>query len=261
MDASYKLYYVINDVLSYSQFKQAGAKQCLISFFYLRKNQALYDLLVNDKDINIVVDSGLYSFFNSVEINEIEARKYSEEYIKFVSENCRHDNFVGFFELDFDLIGLDYYEFVKPYQARLLELTDKIILIMQKKRTMQDLDEMLEKDIKTIAIPFSSNKERKYFDYISIIDKAHSKNKGVHLLGCATVKYLPLCEQSDSNTWQFAAAFGEQIFLIDGKLKRKHWKNCPEVSTDYRERRIRNVQSLMQMEQLISQIKHNTKED
>ena len=237
----YKFYNVISDVIKYNQCKKAGVKQMLISYFYLRKNEKLLELLTNDEEIEVIVDSGLYSYSNTQKITVEQARDYCEEYIKFIQKNKNYNCFIGFFELDFDLIGYDYHTFVKPYQKRLLDETNKIILICQKKRTIEDIEEMFEKDIKTIAIPFASSVEREYFDYHLIIDKAKEKNLKVHLLGCSTVKYLIWADQSDSSSWFMTAAMGEESRLINGEIKTFHYTDSKEIAPDYETRAVRNA--------------------
>lgn len=237
----YKFYNVISDVIKYNQCKKADVKQVLISYYYLRNNNKLLQLLIDDKDIEILVDSGLFSYSNSVKINQEEARKYCEEYILFVEKHCNYDNFVGFFELDFDLIGYDYHDFVLPYQKRLVYLTDKIILITQKKRTIDDIKDMIIKDVKTIAIPFFSSLERKYFDYHLLIDMIHKRGKKVHLLGCSTIEYLQLVEQSDSSSWFMSAAMGEEARLIYGEIKTFHYKESEIIKQTYDERAVKNA--------------------
>ena len=241
MNKEYKFYNVISDMIKYRQCKESGVKQVLISYFYLRQNEKLLETLIHDDEIEIIVDSGLYSYFNSVKITDADAIRYSLEYIDFVREYSSYDCFVGFFELDFDLIGYSYYNFVKPFQEKLLSLTDKIILICQKRRTIEDIEEMLTKNIKTIAIPFASSIERNWFDYHLIIDKAHEKNKRVHLLGCSTPKYLRYAEQSDSSSWFMSAAMGEEARMKKDVLYTIHYSESEEIAKDYETRAKRNA--------------------
>jgi len=241
MNKEYKFYNVISDVIKYNQCKKAGVKQMLVSYYYLKNDSKLLNLIVNDNDIEVIVDSGLFSFSNSVDITEKEAILYSNEYIDFVKNYSDYKCFKSFFELDFDLIGYSYHDFVKPFQERLLAITNKIILICQKKRTIEDIDEMLEKDVETIAIPFFSQIERAYFDYHLIIEKAHNKNKRVHLLGCSTAEYLKYVEQSDSSSWFMTAAMGEEVRLINNKMQTFHYTESDEIAKDYDTRAIRNA--------------------
>lgn len=241
MNKEYKFYNVISDVIKYEQCKKAGVKQMLISYYYLRSDSRLLNKLINDDEIEVIVDSGLFSYCNSVEIDEQGAIAYSNEYISFVEKYCDYKCFKGFFELDFDLIGYDYHSFVKPFQKRLLDATNKIILICQKRRTIDDIDEMLEQNIETIAIPFASSVERTYFDYHYIIDKAHAKNKRVHLLGCSTADYLKFAEQSDSSSWFMSAAMGEEARLLMGKIQTFHYLESDEIAKDYDTRAVRNA--------------------
>lgn len=241
MNNEYKFYNVISDVIKYNQCKKAGVKQMLISYYYLRNNDNLLEKIINDNEIEVIVDSGLFSYYNSVEITEEEVIKYSNEYINFIEKYCNNDVFKSFFELDFDLIGYDYKTFVKPFQNRLLSITDKMILICQKRRTIDDIDEMLTKNIKTIAIPFASSIERNYFDYHLIIDKAHKKNIRVHLLGCSTPKYLRFAEQSDSSSWFMSAAMGEEARMINKKIQTFHYTESDKIAEDYDTRAIRNA--------------------
>ncbi len=77
MNTEYRFHHVISDMIKYRQIKEANVKQCLVSYFYLMKNKELYETLKNDKDLNVLVDSGLYSFWNSVKIDEENAREYA----------------------------------------------------------------------------------------------------------------------------------------------------------------------------------------
>ena len=237
----YKFYHVISDVIKYNQCKTAGVKQMLVSYFYLRKDDKLLNLLINDNEIEVIVDSGLYSYSNSVEITDEEAKKYSEEYISFIEKNEHYSCFKSFFELDFDLIGYDYHEFVKPYQERLLKATDKMILICQKGRTIEDIESLLTRNINTIAVPFASSIERNYFDWRLLIDMIHNAGKRVHLLGCSTVDYLVYADQSDSSSWFMTAAMGEESRLINNRIKTFHYTESEEVEKQYNERAINNA--------------------
>lgn len=237
----YKFFSVISDVIKYNQCKKAGVKQMLISYYYLMKNDKLLNLLINDKEIEIIVDSGLYSFSNSVKINEHEIAEYKEKYFNFVKKIHNIEQFKGFFELDFDLIGYDYHSFVKPIQEEFLKITGKMILITQKNRTIDDIRQMTRENINCIAIPFASSVERNYFDYNLIIDIIHDAGKRVHLLGCGTIDYLVNVEQSDSSSWFMSAAMGEETRLINGKMTTFHYTESEQINDDYHSRAINNA--------------------
>lgn len=258
MDKRYKFYNVISDLIKYRQCKKAGATQMLVSYYYLKDNHRLLHQLINDDEIDVIVDSGLFSYANSVKIDEQGAIDYSNQYIEFVKKYCDYKCFKGFFELDFDLIGYDYHSFVKPFQDRLLDATNKIILICQKKRTIDDFKEMLEKPVETIAIPFFSSVERTYFDYHLLIDMAHEKNKRVHLLGCSTAEFLKYVEQSDSSSWFMSAAMGEEARLILGKIQTFHYLESDEIAKTYDERAVRNAKFYAtEFQDLVNKSKEN----
>ena len=146
-------------------------------------------------------------------------------------------------------------------QEKLLELTDKIILIAQKGRTIDDIKEMCSHNIRCVAIPFASSVERKWFDYQLIEDIAHEHNLRVHLLGCADQNYLNDVEQSDSSTWARASAFGEQNILVGNTLKRFHWRDTDLIDKESGEQRCINcVQEFLKMEKLINQNKNSIKQ-
>ena len=237
----YKFYHVISDLIKYYQCKCAGVKQMLISYYYLRDNEKLLKTLINDSDIEVIVDSGLYSYSNSVKITEKEALEYSREYIEFIKKYESYSCFKNFFELDFDLIGYDYHTFVKPFQDELLKATDKMVLICQKGRTIEDIEEMLTKNVNTVAIPFASSVERSWFDWRLLIDMAYAKNKRVHLLGCSTVEYLVYASQSDSSSWFMSAAMGEECRLLNNVIKTFHYTEVKDVAEDYTTRAVRNA--------------------
>lgn len=213
----YKFYHVTCSTHDLNYLKQANVEQVLISFYYIKQQKKLFEDIL-ECGMELVVDSGLFSYSNGKDITEEQAREYSEEYIEFVKKHHDNPKIINFFELDFDLIGLDYHTFVKPYQERLLEITDKIVLITQKRRTVQDIEEMLEQNVTTIAIPFASPVERKWFDWQYIIDKAHAKGKRVHLLGCSAVEFLIYADQSDSSSWVSSAIFGRKVIFRNDKM-------------------------------------------
>lgn len=259
----YKMYFVVTSFQALQLVKKTNAKHILISYFYLRKDRRLYDAVLKEREFKILIDSGLYSFWNAKEnkTNDKEIKKYFKEYKSYIERNNDCENIIGFFELDFDLIGKDYHTFVKPMQEELLKITDKIILIAQKKRTIEDIKEMCQQNIHCIAIPFSSSVERKYFDYNLIIDIAHEHNLRVHLLGCTDQKYLNDVEQSDSSTYARASAFGEQNLMIGNELKRFHWSETDLISKDDNEKRsIDCINEFIKMEKYINETKKGIKQ-
>ena len=255
MKNEYNLYFVVTSYSAYKLIKKTNAKNILISFFYLKKDKRLQKSIIEDDNINILIDSGLYSFWNTLKnkLTDENINKYCEEYKKFIKETCDLKQIKGYFELDLDLIDKDYYMFVKPIQKTLLDITDKIILIAQKKRTIEDIIEMCKQNIKCVAIPFSSDIERQYFDYMLITDIAHKYNKRVHLLGCADQNYLNDVEQSDSSTWARASAFGEQNIMVGNELKRFHWSDTDLISKDDANKRsIDCVNEFLKMEKYVN---------
>lgn len=234
MNKEYKLYFVVTSNSAYKLMQKTDAKNILISFFYLKKDKKLQKTIRENNSMNILIDSGLYSFWTTLQdkLTDADIEKYCEEYKNFIKETHNLEHIKGYFELDLDLIDKDYHSYVKPIQRTLLNITDKIILIAQKKRSIEDIIEMCEQNIECIAIPFSSDVERKYFDYMLITDIAHKHNKRVHLLGCADQNYLNDVEQSDSSTWARASAFGEQNIMVGNELKRFHWSDTDLISKD-----------------------------
>lgn len=272
MNQEYKFFIVCTDRHSYKIIKKNGGNKILISYFYLRKSKSMKEILASDNETEFLIDSGLFSYYsgaNGTDRNYENLMKYFDEYINFVKENCNRENIKGFFELDFDLCGLDYHTQVKSLQKRLLDITNKIILICQKGRTMEDIEEMCKQNVETIAIPFASNIERKWFDYHLIIDLAHKNNKRVHLLGCATSKYCKYAEQSDSSTWIKEGAYGREFKIFDNDLKCFHWtatkhlKDDDEMKInkdDYKLRTENNCRAFIQFDKLINEMK-KIKED
>lgn len=259
MDKKYRFYHVVSHIGEYRIMKELGVKQILISYFYLRKSEELYNTIIADKDMNVIIDSGLFSFAaktKGAENTEESCRQYSEEYIDFVSKNHKVENIISFFELDFDVIGYDYHTFVKPYQQRLLEITDKIVLIMQKGRTIEDLKEMCTRYVHTISIPFATDVERGYFDYLLICDIAHHYGKRVHMLGCSTPHYLRFAEQSDSSAWIMHSIYGSQTMVVGNELKTFHWSECDKVDKDdYKERKKQSAMAFMELERIVNTTK------
>lgn len=250
----YKFYHVVTNDNDLYMIKQTNVKQILVSYFYARKNKKMFNEIL-ESDFEILIDSGLYSYSNGKVITEEKAREYCEDYIQFVKDHHENPKIINFFELDFDLIDFNYYEFVKPYQNRLVDITDKIVLITQKGRTIEDIDELLTKNITTVAIPFASNVERKYFDYMYIIDKAHAQGKKVHLLGCSTIEYLTDVEQSDSSAWVTSAIFGNELYLIDNKMK-SFYIGEDKNNVEYRRIvGIHNAKEFMKLEEKVNEMK------
>ena len=260
---NYRMYFVVTSYQALQLVKKSNATNILVSFNYIKKDKKLYDTILKERNFKILIDSGLYSFSNSYksEITDKEIKKYYREYKSYIERNCDFENIEGFFELDFDLIGKDYHTFVKPMQEELLKLTDKIILIAQKKRTIDDIKEMCKQNIHCIAIPFASSVERKYFDYQLITDIAHENNLKVHLLGCTDQKYLNDVEQSDSSTYARASAFGEQNIMVGNVLKRFHWRDTDLIPKDNNEERSINcINEFVKMQNYINETKNTIKQ-
>lgn len=263
MKQDYNLYFVVTSYSALQLIKKTSATNILISYFYLSKDKKLYDAVLKERKLNILIDSGLFSFYSLLrdKITEKEIKKYFKSYKSYIERNCDHENIKGFFELDFDLIGKDYTTYVKPMQKELLEITDKIILIAQKGRTIEDIKEMCNQNIHCIAIPFASMVERTWFDYQFISEIAHDKNLRVHLLGCADQEYLNDVEQSDSSTWARASAFGEQNIMVGSKLKRFHWRDTDLIDkNDANKRSIDCVEEFLKMQKYINDNKKNIRQ-
>lgn len=264
MDKEYRFYHVVSHEGEFNIVKELGIKQVLISYFYLRKNKKLYNAVLENKDINVIIDSGLFSYSmgtKGADTSEEKCRAYAEEYIKFIEENHQVENIIHFFELDFDLIGYDYHTFVRPYQQRLLEITDKIVLIMQKGRTLDDLRDMCTRYVRTISIPFAGEKERQWFDYQLICDIAHRYNKRVHMLGCSAPEYLRFAEQSDSSSWIMQSIYGSQTMVVEGQLKTFHWSECDLINKDdYIERKKQSAIAYKELNNIVNKLKQDKKE-
>ena len=209
----YKFYYVIAASDDYKIAKKNKVKRVLYSYFYIKQKPRLFEKIL-EEPWQIIIDSGVYSFNNKAPSEE-EIKKYCDDYIEFVKDFSSKNNIENFFELDFDLMGYDYKTFVKPYQDKLLNITDKIILVNQIGRTEEDLQEMLQHKNNIIAIPCANNKVRSKFDYDRLINIIHKANKKVHLLGCSKLNYLKMADQSDSSTWIMSSVFGRKIKIVD----------------------------------------------
>jgi len=260
MKNNYNLYFVVTSNSALQLIKKTKAKNILISFYYLKKDKKLQKAILEETDMNILIDSGLFSFFSLLKdkITDLEIDKYCKEYEHYIKKTCDMQQFKGYFELDLDLINKDYNTYVKPIQKKLLEITNKIILIAQKKRTIEDIEEMCNQDVKCIAIPFASDVERQYFDYMLITDMIHKHNKRVHLLGCADQKYLHDVEQSDSSTWARASAFGEQNIMVGNELRRFHWRDTDLINKDdANQRSIDCVNEFLKMQDYVNSNRKN----
>lgn len=262
MDKEYRFYHVVSHEGEFNIIKELGIKQILVSYFYLRKNKKLYNAILENKDVEVIIDSGLFSYSmgtKGADTSENKCREYAEEYIKFIQENHNVENIISFFELDFDLIGYDYHAFVRPYQQRLLEITDKIVLIMQKGRTLEDLRDMCTRYVHTISIPFAGLEERKYFDYMLICDIAHRYNKRVHMLGCSNIDYLRFADQSDSSSWIMQSIYGSQTMIVGDKLQSVHWTESDMVDKDdYIERKKQSAIAYKELNTIVNKIKKDS---
>lgn len=258
MDNIYNLHFVVTSNSALEIIKKTPAKHILISFYYLQKDKKLQQAILNEKDMHILIDSGLFSFFSLLKdkITDDEIKIYCKKYIEYIKSVCNMQQFQGFFELDLDLINKDYKTYVKPIQNELLKITNKIVLIAQKGRTIEEIQEMCEQNVKCIAIPFASDVERKWFDYKLIEDMAHKENKRIHLLGCADQLYLNDVEQSDSSTWARASAFGEQNIMCGNKLVRFHWSETGLINKDdATQRSLDCINEFLKMEKYVNENK------
>ena len=82
MSNEYKLYFVVTSNSALQLIKKTKAKNILISFYYLKKDRKLQKAILEETDMNILIDSGLFSFFSLLKdkITDSEIDKYCEEY-------------------------------------------------------------------------------------------------------------------------------------------------------------------------------------
>lgn len=64
MEKEYNLYFVVTSNSAFNLIKKTKAKNILISYFYLKKDKKLQQAIKEDTDYNILIDSGLYSFYS-----------------------------------------------------------------------------------------------------------------------------------------------------------------------------------------------------
>ena len=77
----YKMYFVVTSYSALKLVKKTNAKNILISYFYLRKDRRLYDAVLKEREFKILIDSGLYSFWNSQK-NKVSDKENKNAYSK-----------------------------------------------------------------------------------------------------------------------------------------------------------------------------------
>lgn len=162
-----------------------------------------------------LLDSGAFTFMNSVKKGNINWKEYIDKYIDFINRN----NIKYFFELDIDVIV--GYENVKKIRKYIEEKTNKkCIPVWHKSRGKEEYLKMCDEydyvAIGGIVSKEITQKEYKYFTWF--INEAHKRGAKVHGLGFTNLKGLEKYkfDSVDSTSWVSGNRFGG-IYQFDGK--------------------------------------------
>jgi len=175
-------------------------KYGLLSYYYLRDEQHLIN--IKRKVQNILVDSGAFTFQRG---KGADLEAYTRGYARFIKENKDDPQFVGFFEMDVDVIT--GYGKVLEMRKRLERESDKIIPVWHTNRGVQDFLDMCEQ-YKGRRVSFSCIGDRDIQEkqYNLFINAAHKAGCQIHMLGMTRFSLLRELnlnakDSVDSSSW------------------------------------------------------------
>ncbi len=188
----------------------------LESYVYAKQNKQ-FDNLVKSKSVDLLLDSGAFTYITGMDSSQINWDTYIEEYAAFINKYQINT----FIEVDVDII-IGKKE-VDRLRFKLEQLTNKIpIWVLQQGRSLNDLKTALIK-YKYIAIPLSGkttqSKKRKkdILGLNTIINICHKAGAKVHGLGFTDLKNLKNVnfDSVDSTTWLYGNRSGS-IYKFTG---------------------------------------------
>ena len=204
----------------------------LESFYNIKNNIKLMKFYKN-KGINILLDSGAFTFLNTKKILQINWDNYINEYADFINKW----DIKLFFELDIDsIIGIKE---VERLREKLESLTNKKCIPVWHKNRGKDYFIKLCQNYNYVAIGGLALKEipikiyEKYFPWF--IKIAHDNNCKIHALGYTRLSSLQNYnfDSIDSTTWLSGKKFGK-LFIFDKKImnlkiiKKRNFRAKPE---------------------------------
>ena len=188
----------------------------ILESFYLIKNNIELMKFYKNKGIDILLDSGAFTFLNTKKILQINWDSYINEYADFIN---RWDIKL-FFELDIDsIIGIKE---VERLREKLESLTNKKCIPVWHKNRGKDYFIKICKNYNYVAIGGLALKEipikiyEKYFPWF--IKIAHDNNCKIHALGYTRLSNLQNYnfDSVDSTAWLSGSRFGS-LYIFDRK--------------------------------------------
>lgn len=194
----------------------------LQSYYHMNSQKYMIPLLPHFK--NFLLDSGAFTFLNSIKDKKINWEVYVINYGNFIKQ---HDIKL-FFELDIDpIVGLKEVERLRG----LLEKTSerKCIPVWHKSRGLDYWKQMC-KDYDYVAIGGIVTQEIKRSEYdvfYPLLKIAKENNCKVHGLGFTNLKGLEKYKfySVDSTSWLSGNRFGA-VYMFDGKTMQKQNKKA-----------------------------------
>lgn len=192
----------------------------LESFFYFKDWQIPY--LKAWK--NFMLDSGAFTFMNSLKSAKIDWDAYVESYAAFIN---KHDIKL-FFELDIDcLVGITE---VERLRSKLENLTGKQSIPVWHVSRGVDYFLKMCSEYKYVAIGGIVTKEIKSKDYGKLqwfTNTAHKHDCKIHCLGFTSMKWLPELrfDSVDSTNWKNGRRFGQMHFFKNGIIESISYPN------------------------------------
>jgi hypothetical protein len=199
-----------------SLFKNAN----ILQSFYYADDFTSGTIIPNAR--NFLLDSGAFTFMNSVKSGNVDFDSYCDRYIDFINANkVQH-----FFELDIDsVVGLKK---VEQLRSRIERRTGKQpIVVWHKSRGKQSFIDSCKEypyvALGGIVAKEITQKDYKHFPWF--IDKAHEHGAKIHALGLTALTALPKYhfDSVDSTAWVSGNRFGG-VYMFNGKTMVKHNK-------------------------------------
>lgn len=207
--------------LDYIEEQGLHIHDALVSYYYLEKGKTKaheWELIHRNCD-NVMVDSGAHSFQVG---KTVDWYNYTERYAQWVADHKDDPRFVGFFEMDVDIVlG---YEKVKELQNILFQASDKIIPVWHKNRGIDEFKRMCHEtkgDI--VAITGFRNEDIIDKQYPAFVKYAWSCGKKIHCLGMTRKKILDKVpfDYVDSSSWKQAGIYGNRLHFKNGQMVTK----------------------------------------
>ena len=138
-----------------------------------------YDLLKDYKNVNLMVDSGAFTYNHKDSFNIDKINKYILDYRKFILKTKDDSRIQGYFDVDILKLG---YDNIHNVREKLFEITDKIIPVWHKEWGVKKYMEMC-KEYDYVAIPCAKSAEIKQNSLKHFVKYAHKQGTKIHGLG------------------------------------------------------------------------------